>query len=113
MTSSSMVLRQTAVGCAILAAAIVVAASLAGHAGLGLGLGAGLLLGSLNAYLIDGLLSRGTPFVAASFLRIIFFSSLVLMAAFILRGDAWTVALGIGAAQLVMVAVGIRRGLQR
>jgi hypothetical protein len=104
-------LRQTVVGCAILAVAGAVTASAAGHMGWGLGLGAGLLLGSLNGYLIQGLLGRGTPFVAASLLRIVFFSSLVLIAALIFRGQAWTVALGIGLAQLVMVAVGVRRGL--
>ena len=113
MTSSGIVLRQTAVGCAILAAASAVAMSLAGHASLGLGLGAGLLAGSLNGYFIDLLLSRGAPFVAASLLRIVFFSSLVLMAAFILRSDAWAVALGIGVAQLVMTVVSLRRGLKR
>jgi len=113
VTSSTIVLRQTALGCAILAAGSAVAVSLAGHPTLGLGLGAGLLAGSLNGYLIDGLLSRGAPFVAASLLRIVFFSSLVLMAAFILRSDAWAVALGIGAAQLVMTAVGLRWGLKR
>jgi len=73
----------------------------------------GLLLGSLNGYLIQGLMGRGAPFVASSLLRIVFFSSVVLLAAFVLRGEAWTVALGIGVAQLVMVGVGIRRGLQR
>lgn len=113
MTSSSVVLRQTAVGCAILAAASAVAVSLAGHPILGVGFGAGLLVGSLNGYLIDGLLSRGAPFVAASLARIVFFSSLVLMAALILRNNAWAVALGIGVAQLVMMGVSIRRGLKR
>jgi hypothetical protein len=111
--TSISVLRQTAIGCAILAAAIVIAVSLAGHTAEGLGIGAGLLLGSLNGYLIQGLLNRGMPFVAASLIRILFFSSLVLMAAVVLHGAAWTVALGIGAAQLVMVGVGIRGGLKR
>ena len=106
-------LRQTVVGCAILAVAAAVVASVAGHTGWGLGIAAGLLLGSLNGYLIQGLLGRGAPFVAASLLRIVFFSSLVLIAAFMLRGQAWTVALGIGLAQLVMVAVAVRRGLHR
>jgi hypothetical protein len=42
----------------------------------------------------------------------LFFSSLVLTAALMFRTSAWTVALGIGCAQLVMVAVGIRQGLR-
>ena len=113
MTSSSVVLRQTAVGCALLAGACAVTLSVAGHPIVGLALGAGLLAGSLNGYLIDGMLSRGAPFVAASLARIVFFSLLVLMAAFILRRDAWAVALGIGVAQLVMMGVSVRRGLKR
>lgn len=113
MTSSGIVLRQTALGCAVLAGASAVAMSLAGHPILGVGLGVGLLVGSLNGYLIDGLLKRGAPFVAASLARIVLFSSLVLMAAFILRSNAWAVALGIGLAQLVMMGVSIRRGLKR
>lgn len=111
--TSGVLLRQTAVGCAILAIVAAAGLSLLGRPGTGVGLAAGLLLGSLNGYLIQGLLGRGAPFVAASLFRIIFFSSFVLIAAFMLRGDAWTVALGIGLAQLVMVAVGIRTGLQR
>jgi hypothetical protein len=111
--TSGALLRQTLVGCAILAVAVVVVASAAGYPGHGFGVAGGLLLGSLNGYLIQGLMGRGAPFVASSLLRIVFFSSVVLLAAFVLRGEAWTVALGIGVAQLVMVGVGIRRGLQR
>jgi hypothetical protein len=111
--TSSVLLRQTALACAILAVAAVVALLPAGRATIGFGLAAGLLLGSFNGYLIRGFLNRGAPFVAASLLRLVLLSSLVLMAFFMLRGDAWTVALGIGLAQLVMVAVGIRLGLQR
>jgi len=51
--------------------------------------------------------------VAASLLRLVFFSSVVLLAALTLRGNAWTLALGLGLAQLVMAGVAIRRGLRR
>ena len=112
MTSGAL-LRQTLVGCAILAVAVAVVASAAGYPGHGFGVAGGLLLGSLNGYLIQGLMGRGAPFVASSLMRIVFFSSVVLLAAFVLRGEAWTVALGIGVAQLVMVGVGIRTGLRR
>ncbi|HYL07573.1 MAG TPA: hypothetical protein VEU76_03435 [Candidatus Udaeobacter sp.] len=106
-------LRTTLVACAAAAAVSIVAGSLAGHAAVGVGVAAGLLLGSLNGYLVQGLIVRGVPFMAASLMRILFFSSLVLMAALILRTFAWTFALGIGCAQLVMVAAGIRQGLRR
>ena len=112
MTSGG-VLRQTVVACSVLSVAVAVVASASGHLGLGLGMAAGLMLGSVNGYLIQGLLNRGTPFVAASLLRILFFSSLVLIAALTMRGSAWTVALGIGLAQLVMVLAGVRSGLRR
>jgi hypothetical protein len=49
------VLKMTTIGCAVLAAAIVVASTLAGHVGFGVGLAAGLLLGSLNGYMIQEL----------------------------------------------------------
>jgi hypothetical protein len=99
--------------CAIAAVAAAVIASGLGHPAAGLAMAAGLVLGSLNGYLIEGLLNRGAPFVAASLMRILFFSSLVLIAALTLRSNAWALALGIGLAQLAMVGVGIRRGLRR
>jgi O-antigen/teichoic acid export membrane protein len=106
------VLRVTTIGCAVLAAAIVVAAALAGHVGFGIGLAAGLLVGSLNGYVIQGMLERRTPFRIASLGRLIGFSSLVLVAVLIFGTQAWTLPLGIGLAQLVMVAAGVRQGLR-
>lgn len=111
MTSGGL-LRQTVVACSIAAVAATVIGSALGHPAAGLAMAAGLMLGSLNGYLIQGLLNRGAPFVAASLMRILFFSSLVLIAALTLRTNAWALALGIGLAQLVMVGVGIRRGLR-
>jgi hypothetical protein len=111
MTSAGL-LRKTVVLCAAAAVASAILGTLTGHLDQGLGVAAGLMLGSLNGYLLQGLMARGTPFVAASLLRILFFSSLILTAALIFRSDAWTLALGIGCAQLAMVAVGIRQGIR-
>jgi hypothetical protein len=105
-------LKTTVTACAALAAAVVVGSALTGHFPLGLGLAAGLLLGSINGYLIQVLLGRGTPMVAGSLLRLVMFSSIVLIAALMLGTAAWTLALGIGVAQLVMVVAGVRQGLQ-
>jgi len=105
-------LKTTVTACAALAAAVVVGSALTGHFPLGLGLAAGLLLGSINGYLIQVLLGRGTPMVAGSLLRLVMFSSIVLIAALMLGTAAWTLALGIGVAQLVMVGAGVRQGLQ-
>ena len=112
MTSGG-VQRQTVVACSILSVAVAVIASAIGQVTIGLGMAAGLMLGSANGYLIQGLLNRGAPFVAASLLRILLFSSLVLIAALTMRGSAWAVAMGIALAQLVMVAAGVRSGLRR
>jgi hypothetical protein len=105
-------LKTTVTACAVLAAAIVTDSALTGHLSMGLGIAAGLLLGSLNGYLIQGLLGRGTPMVAGSLLRLVIFSSIVLLAALMLGTAAWTLPLGIGIAQLVMVGAGIRQGLR-
>jgi hypothetical protein len=106
------VLKLTVTASAVLAAAVAVGAGLTGHLSLGIGIAAGLLLGSLNGYLIQAMLGRGTPFVAGSLLRLVMFSAIVLVAALMLRSAAWTVPLGIVVAQLVMVAAGVRQGLR-
>lgn len=109
MTSGGVV-RKTVVACLFISVATAVVGSVTDHATIGFGLAAGLLLGSINGYLIQGLLSRGAPFFASSLLRIVLFSSVVLLAALLLGTMAWTIALGIGLAQLVLVVVGIRQG---
>jgi hypothetical protein len=106
------VLKMTVTVCALLAAAVVVGAALTGHLLLGIGIAAGLLLGSANGYLIQALMGRGTPMVAGSLLRLAMFSLLAIIVALMLGTAAWTVPLGIGVAQLVMVAVGVRQGLR-
>ena len=105
-------LRNTVVACALAAAAAAFLGVATGHAGVGFGLSAGLLLGSLNGYLIQGLMARGTPFAASGVIRILAFSSLTVLAAFTLHAIAWTIPLGIGLAQLVLVGAGLRQGLR-
>jgi hypothetical protein len=106
------VLKMTVTACAFLAAAIAIGAALLGHLSLGMGVGAGLLLGSLNGYLLQALLGRGTPMLVGSLLRLVAFTSVVLVAALMLGSAAWTLPLGIGLAQLVLVGAGIRQGLR-
>ena len=105
-------LKTTVTACAALAAAIAAGGALTGHLPLGLGIAAGLLLGSLNGYLIQGLLGRGTPMVIGSLLRLVMFTLIVLIAALMLGTAAWSLPLGIGVAQLVMVGAGVRQGLR-
>jgi O-antigen/teichoic acid export membrane protein len=105
-------LKVTTAGCAVLAAATVVVSALTGHLGPGIGLATGLVLGSFNGYVIQGLLAYRATFRTASLMRLVGFSSLVVIAALIFGTQAWTVPLGIGIAQLVMVAAGVRQGLR-
>ena len=109
---SAGVLKMTVTACAVLAAVISIGAALFGHLSLGMGIGAGLLLGSLNGYLLQALMGRGAPMVAGSLLRLVAFTSVVLIAALMLGSAAWTLPLGIGLAQLVLVGAGIRQGLR-
>jgi hypothetical protein len=106
------VLKVTTIACAVLAAAIAMGSAFAGHVSLGLGVAAGLLLGSLNGYVLQALLGRGTPMVAGSLARLVTFSLLAITAAMVMGTAAWTVPLGIGLAQLVMVGAGVRQGLR-
>jgi hypothetical protein len=50
--------------------------------------------------------------VAGSLLRLVAFTSVVLVAALMLGSAAWTLPLGIGLAQLILVGAGIREGLR-
>jgi hypothetical protein len=109
---SAGLLRDMVVACALGALVAAGAGAVTGHLGVGVGLAAGLMLGSLNGYLLQGLMDRGTPFAASGIFRILLFSSFALIAVVTLRSIAWTVPLGIGLAQLVMVGVALRRGLR-
>ena len=105
-------LRETVVASAILAAAVAAVAGLSGHLAIGLGIAAGLVLGSANGYAIAGLMGQSAPFMAGSIARLSVFTALLLFIAFVLGTSAWPVALGVGLAQLVLVAAGIRQGLR-
>ena len=92
--------------------AVTLVAALSGHTASGLGIALGLVIGSANGYLIAALLDRNSPFLYASLMRLASLSALAVGGALLLQNSAWTVLLGVGAAQLVMVAAGVRRGLR-
>jgi hypothetical protein len=102
--------RDTLVTSLVLAGAMVVGADLAGQMLLGAGLGAGLVLGSFNGFIIQAALDRGAPMLVTSFLRLALFTLLALVGARLMGGSVWPVVIGIGAAQLVMVGIGVRQG---
>jgi hypothetical protein len=110
--AQSSILRETVVVCATLAIAAAAAAAVAGHPTFGIGIAAGLLIGSTNGYLLVALLDQDSSFLFASLMRLIILSVVALGAALLLQSSAWTVILGVGAAQLIMVAAGVRQGLR-
>jgi hypothetical protein len=105
-------LRESVVASAILALVATAISAVFGHIGIGLGVAAGLLLGSANGFAIEALLGHGTPFLAASMLRLVTLSALGLLLALALGISAWPVMIGVAGAQLVMVGAGVRQGLR-
>jgi hypothetical protein len=105
-------LRETVFVSALLATGITLSAALAGHLTLGLSVAAGLVVGSGNGYLILALLNHGTSFVAGSMFRLTFITVLVLMGYSVFGLSMWPAALGLAAAQLVMVAACVRQGMR-
>jgi hypothetical protein len=105
-------LRDTVVASAILGVAVAAIAGAFGYLTIGLGVAAGLAIGSANGFAIAALLGNGAPFVAASVMRLASLTALALLVAVAFGISAWPVALGVGAAQLVMVAAGVRQGMR-
>jgi hypothetical protein len=102
----------TLAGSVGLGVAVILLATFLGHATAGLGIALGLVIGSANGYLIVALLDRNSSFLFASMMRLASLTALGVGGALLLQTSAWTVLLGVGAAQLVMVAAGVRRGLR-
>jgi len=102
----------TLAGSVALGLAVILVATASGHASAGLGVALGLVIGSANGYLIVALLDRSSSFLSASLMRLAFLTALGVGGALLLQSSAWEVVLGMGAAQLVMVAAGVRRGLR-
>ncbi len=102
----------TLAGSVALGLAVTSVAAASGHAPAGLGIALGLVIGSANGYLIVALLDRNSSFLFASLMRLTALTALAVGGALLLQSSAWTVLLGVAAAQLVMVAAGVRRGLR-
>ena len=106
------ILKETVAASAAAAAVTILAGAVLGHLSTGAGLAAGLLIGSLNGHALAALMARGTPFVASTVVRLAAFSAVAIAVAILLRGDVWAVLLGVAAAQGMLVAASIRRGLR-
>jgi hypothetical protein len=106
------ILRETVAASAAAAAVAILSGAVLGHFSTGAGLAAGLLIGSLNGHALAALMARGAPFLASTMLRLAAFSAVAIAVAIMLRSDAWTVLVGVAAAQGLLVATSIRRGLR-
>ena len=106
------ILKDTVVASAAAAAVAIVAGIVLGQLSTGAGLAAGLLIGSLNGHALAALMSRGAPFVASTIVRLAAISAVAIAVAILLRSEIWAVLLGVGAAQGILVAASIRRGLR-
>jgi hypothetical protein len=105
-------LRETVVGSALLAIAIVLLAGVTSHLTFGLSVAAGLMLGSGNGYLVLALINHGTPFFAGTMFRLTAITVVLLMASILFGLTMWPAVLGLAAAQLVMVAASVRQGMR-
>ena len=104
--------RETLGVSAALAAMVAFAATALGYGGPGAGLALGLVLGSLNGFIIQSLLERRAPILPTSVLRLAMFSVLALVVARLTGLSVWPLVAGLGMAQLVMLGVGVRQGLR-
>jgi len=105
-------LRETVMASVALAAATALVATLAGQPSIGIAIAIGLILGSANGFVIAKLFDPQGSFVGSSLARLSVFSALAIGLALMVGSAAWTVLIGIAAAQLVMVAAGVREGLR-
>ena len=106
------ILRDTLVASAALAAITIPISAILGQLSTGAGLAAGLLLGAVNGPLVAAGLVRDIPFVVGTVLRLGLLSAVGIAAAVLLGGSIWSVLLGVGFAQVVMVATSIRQGVR-
>jgi hypothetical protein len=103
---------QTLSLCLLLAGMVFLGAELAGQTAVGMGLAVGVLIGSFNGFTLQAVVDRRAPILATSIVRLALFSLLSIAVARLIGGSIWSVVLGVGLAQLVMVAVGARQGLR-
>ena len=105
-------LRETVLASVALAAATAVVAVLLDQPSTGIGIAIGFILGSANGFVIARLFDLQSSFVGSSLARLSVFSALAIGAALMVGSAVWTVLIGIAAAQLVMVAAGVREALR-
>ncbi len=105
-------LRSSLAASVLIAAGSIVFGAAVGRLEAGIALAAGLLIGSVNGRLVIATLGRTNSFVLASVGRLILLTAIAIGVAVLLGPQAWLVLLGVGLAQIVMVASAVRQGLR-
>lgn len=95
-----------------LALAAVAASLVTGRLSIGAPLGLGLVLGSANGFTVKSMIDKRAPILPTSFLRLAVFTLSALLIARLTGWEVWPVVAGIAVTQIVMFAVGTRRGLR-
>lgn len=104
--------RETLIACSLLAGSAVFTGEVTNQLLTGVTVATGLLLGSANAFVFPAMFDRGATGMVAALMRLSIFSALAVLIAFVMAAPMWAIALGIAGAQMIMVAVGVRRGLR-
>ena len=106
------IVRATWTASAALASIAFLAGFVLNQRPLGLGFALGLLVGAVNGELIQRVIDSRAPFVVSSVVRMAAVSALAILVALLVGGSPIAVLLGVGAAQLAMVAASVREGLR-
>ena len=109
---SSTVQGQTLGVALFLAAAAFLVASVAGYASAGSAVATGLVIGSINGFLVQSTLDHRAPILVTSFMRLALFSAVAFGVASLTRMPIMPLVGGIALAQIVMFGVGVRQGLR-
>ena len=103
---------QTLAASFVLAVTVLLVAGLVGNVSFGAAVSLGLVIGSVNGFIIQLMLDRRLPILVTSFLRLALLSLLAIAVARLAGLSVWPMVFGVGLAQLVMVGIGARQGLR-
>ena len=95
-----------------LAALVLLAAGVAGHASEGAALAVGLVVGSANGFLFHTTLEHRAPILVTSFLRLTMLTLIAVALATLTKMPLLPLVIGIALSQLLMSGVGVREGLR-
>lgn len=106
--SDALIPRRTAMVCLAGAVLVLGGSAAAGHASVGVGVAAGLLVGAGNPWLASRLLASGAPFALSSLFRLTLLTAVALGIGWVLGfSRVYLVIAGVAGAQLVLSGVAL------